>query len=114
MTTPSPFPSPSRGEGCVRNLQSSVDLVLAQTGDAEHFAAGAGAFENFDVRLGRIKEVGQEFEAGGVGRTLHRRRRQQNIQGVSGPADDRVARGPWLDADGNGDVRFGSPLTGCG
>ena len=70
--------------------------------------------ENFELSLRNIKELGEEIEAGGVGRALHRRRRQPNVQGVSGPADDRVARGPWLDAEGKGDVRPDNPLTGCG
>ena len=91
-----------------------MHFVLTQTGDPDDLGAGMLALENFDVSLRDVEEVGQEFEAGGVGRALHRRRHQPNVQGVSGPADDRVARGPWLDADGNGDVRFGSPLTGCG
>src|SRR5438105_15963471 len=114
MTTPSPFPSPSRGEGCVRTLQSRVDLFLIQTCDLHDFVAGMFTAENFELSLREIEQVGQEGQAGGVGRALHRRRRQPNVQGVSGPADDRVARSSWLDAEGNGDVRPCNPLTGCG
>ena len=91
-----------------------MDLGLCQTEDADDLGAGTFAFENFDVRLGQVKEGRQEREAGGVGRALHRRRRQPNVQGVSGPANDRVARSSWLDAEGKGDVRPDNPLTGCG
>ena len=91
-----------------------MDFFLGQASDPDHFVAGAGALENFDVRLGKVKEVGQEFQAGGVGRALHRRRRQPNVQGVSGPADDRVTRSSWLDAERKSDVRPDNSLTGCG
>ena len=98
----------------MRSLQSSVDLFLTETCDLHDFGAGALASENFELGRREIKKVGQEFEAGGVRRTLHRRRRQSNVQDVSGPAGDRVTRGSWLDADGEGDVSPGNPLTGCG
>jgi len=87
---------------------------LRQTDDAEHFVAGALAPENYELGLREIKKVGEECQAGGVGRAFYRRRRQPNVQGVSGPADDRVARSTWLDAEGKGDVRPDNPLTGCG
>jgi hypothetical protein len=98
----------------VRSLQSSVDLFLTQACDLHHFVAGTLAPENFELRLGKIENVGEEFQAGGVGRALHRRRRQPNVQGVSGPAGDRVARSSGLDTEGNGDVRPDNPPTGCG
>jgi hypothetical protein len=98
----------------VRNLQSSIHFFLTQTGDTDDFGAGTLASENFELRLGKIEKVGEEFEAGGVGRALHRRRRQPNVQGVSGPAGDRVARSSGLDTEGNGDVRPDNPPTGCG
>ena len=98
----------------MRNLQSSEDLFLTEARDLHDFGAGALASENFELRLGQIEEISQERQAGGVGRALHRRRRQPNVQGVSGPADDRVVRSPWLDAEGKGDVRPDNPLTGCG
>lgn len=98
----------------MRNLQSSVDLFLAQTCDLHDFVAGTLASENFELRLWKVEKVGQEFEAGGVRRALHWRRHQPKVQGVSGPADDRVARSSWLDTEGKGDVRPGNPLTGCG
>ena len=94
--------------------QPCMDFVLRQTRDADHFLTGTLAPENFELGLREIKKIGEEFEAGGVGRALHRRRRQPNVQGVSAPADDRVARRPWLDAEGKGDVRPDNPLTGCG
>jgi len=87
---------------------------LRQTGDADDFSAGTLASENFELRLREIEKVGQEGEAGGVRRALHRRRRQPNVQGVSGPADDRVAGSPWLDAERKSEVRPDNPLTGCG
>src|SRR2546427_12385132 len=111
---PSPFPSPSRGEGCVRNLQSLVDLFLTQTRDLHDFVAGTLASENFELRFGKIEKIRQERHAGGVGRPFYRRRRQPNVQGVSGPADDRVVGSPWLGAGRKGDVRPDNPLTGCG
>src|SRR2546422_10213262 len=85
---PSPFPSPSKDEGFVRNLQSSVDLFLTQTCDLHDFVAGTLALENFELRLGKIEQLGEEFQAGSVRRALHRRRHQPNVQGASGPADD--------------------------
>src|SRR5436309_12435325 len=71
------------------------------------------AAENFELSLWEIEQVGEEIEAGGVGCTLHGRRRQPDFQDVSDPADDLVVRGPWLDAEGNGGVRFCSPFSGC-
>jgi hypothetical protein len=98
----------------VRDLQSSVDLFLTQTCDLHDFVAGALAAQKDHLRTRQIEEIGQERQAGGVGRALHRRRRQPNVQGVSGPAGDRVARGSGLDTEGKGDVRSGNPPTGCG
>jgi hypothetical protein len=97
----------------VRSLQSSEDLFLTQTCDLHDFGAGTLASENFELRLGKIEQVGQEFQAGGVRGAFHRRRRQPNVQGVSGPAGDRVARSSGLDTEGNGDVRPDNPPTGC-
>ena len=98
----------------MRSLQSSVDLFLTETCDLHDFGAGALASENFELGLGKIEEIRQEFEAGSIRRALHRRRRQPNVQDVSGPAGDRIKRGSWLDAEGEGDVRPGIPLTGYG
>src|SRR2546422_6807344 len=54
---PSPFPSPSRGEGFVRTLQSSVDLFLTQTSDLHDFVAGTLASENFELRLRKTEKI---------------------------------------------------------
>ena len=98
----------------MRTLQSSVDLFLTQTSDLHDFVAGMFASEDLKLGWRKNEKIGQEGKAGGVGHALHRRRRQPNVQSVSGPADDRVARSSWLDAEGKGDVRPGNPLTGCG
>ena|SRR5438128_1158197 len=94
--------------------KSRMDFYLGQASDPDHFVSGTLALENFELSLGKIEEVRQEREAGGVGRALHRQGHQPNVQDVSGPADDRVTRGSWLDTEGEGDVRPGNPLTGCG
>jgi hypothetical protein len=98
----------------VRSLQSSIDLFLTQTCDLHDFGAGTFALDDCQTGRGKIEQLGEEIETRGVGRALHRRRRQPNVQGVSGPAGDRVARSSWLDTEGKGDVRPGNPLTGCG
>src|SRR2546422_6343193 len=53
--------------------QFFMDFVLRQTRDTDDFVSGTCTSENFELGLREIKKVGQEFQAGGVGRALHRR-----------------------------------------
>ena len=91
-----------------------MDFVQGQACDLHDFVARVLAAQKNHLRARQVEEICQEFDAGGVGRALHWRRHQPNVQSVSGPADDRVAGSPWLDAERKSDVRPDNPLTGCG
>lgn len=89
-----------------------MDFVLRQTRDADDFVAGACALESFELGLREIKQVGEEREAGGVGRALHRRRGQPDLESLTDPARNCIARGAGLDTDGQGGLRLSGRLTG--
>ncbi len=77
-----------------------MDFVLGQPRDADDFVTGTVASENFELGLREIEQVGEEREAGGVGRPFHRWRRQPDLERLADPAGDGIARGAGLDLDG--------------
>jgi hypothetical protein len=89
-----------------------MDFFLGQTFDANYFVTGAGASENVELGLREIKQVGEERETGGVGRSFHRRRRQPDLESLASPACDGIARGTGLDMDGQRCLRESCTLNG--
>src|SRR5713226_8157854 len=73
--------------------QARMEFLLGQTRDADDFVARVGARENFELGLREVEQVGEEREAGGVGGSFHRRRRQPDLERLTDPAGDGIARG---------------------
>ena len=89
-----------------------MDFRLRQTRDADHFVARTFALDDGQAGGGKSKQLGEESETGFVGRPFDRRRRQFDLELVTGQARHLVAGGTGLDADGQSGLRLGASLSG--
>jgi len=89
-----------------------MDFGLRQSSDADHFVARTVASDDGQTGRGKIKQLGEKFETGGVRFPFHRRRRQPDLERLTDQARHLVAGGPGLDTDGQSGLRLSGRLTG--
>jgi hypothetical protein len=98
-----------------RAIEHPSDLIDLDMLDSQALQPAAFPTDEFDRCLGHAEQLGYELDAGDVGATIDRWRRDPDVEGVTSPARDGGPTGTGVDVETKKDRRpLRSPLAfGC-
>lgn len=88
-----------------RAIEHPPDLIDLDTLDSQTLQPAAFPAHDFDRRLGDAEQLGYELDAGDVGATIDRWRRDPDVEGVTPPARDGGPAGTGVDVETKEDRR---------
>jgi hypothetical protein len=81
-----------------------MHLCSGAIGNADQLLTSFGALGDGEARRAAAEEGGKEAQAGIIGRPVNRGGSQLQLQGIAMQPCHRIARGPWLHANGEQDI----------